>query len=98
MTTRDLLIEIGVEELPSSFLAHALGAMKTAADELFAASRLAPESIRVMGTPRRMVLVVSGLPEQQPDRSETVTGPPWAAAFEDDGTPKKAATGFAKKK
>ena len=50
-----------------------------------------------MGTPRRLALRVRGLSGAQPDRHETVLGPPWGAAFDADGAPKKAAIGFAKK-
>ena len=95
--SQDLLIEIGVEELPTSFLNHALSAFEAGAREAFEAARLAPSAIVALGTPRRLTLRVEGLPEQQPDRRESVQGPPWAAAFDASGTPKPAAIGFAKK-
>ncbi|MCA9578770.1 MAG: glycine--tRNA ligase subunit beta [Polyangiales bacterium] len=93
----ELLIEVGLEELPASFLAQALSSLHAGATELFAAARLAPASIEVLGSPRRLALRVRGLPERQPDRRETVQGPPWAAAFDDAGKPKNGALGFAKK-
>ena len=95
----DFLLEIGTEELPSSFVRHALRSMEASAAELVRQARLATDELQIqaMGTPRRLTLRIHGLAEQQPDRDETVSGPPWAAAFEADGTPKKAATGFAKK-
>lgn len=97
MSAATFLLEIGVEELPSSFVASALGAMP----ELFAAelghARLAHGAVRALGTPRRLALVVEDLAARQADLAEKVAGPPKAAAFEDDGTPKKAAIGFAKK-
>ena len=93
------LLEIGTEELPSSFVTHALCSMEAGAQELIRQARLGSESLEVttMGTPRRLALRVLGLSATQPDRREKVVGPPWSAAFEQDGTPKKAAIGFAKK-
>ncbi len=95
----EFLLEIGTEELPSSFVRHALQSMHAAATELVGQARLASDRLRLhaMGTPRRLALRIEGLTASQPDRNETVMGPPWRAAFEDDGSPKKAATGFAKK-
>lgn len=94
-----LLLEIGTEELPSSFVAEALQSMRTNALALISQARLGTEELEVypMGTPRRLALRIRGLATRQPDRDETVMGPPWAAAFGADGEPKKAAVGFAKK-
>ncbi|MFT5358711.1 MAG: glycyl-tRNA synthetase beta chain [Polyangiales bacterium] len=92
----DLALEIGVEELPVSFVKQGLASLGQAAEELFAGARLAPESVEVMGTPRRLTLRVTNLPASQSARSEVVSGPPWSAAFK-DGEPTRAATGFAKK-
>ena len=95
----EFLLEIGTEELPSSFVTHALHSMQRSAVDLISQARLGTDALDVhaMGTPRRLALRIRGLAAQQPDRDETVMGPPWTAAFEDDGTPKKAATGFARK-
>lgn len=95
----EFLLEIGTEELPSSFVTHALKSMKAAADDLVRKARLDTDALTIdeLGTARRLALRIRGLAATQPDRHETVMGPPWKAAFEDDGTPKKAATGFAKK-
>jgi glycyl-tRNA synthetase beta chain len=95
----EFLLEIGTEELPASFVTYALRSMKTSAEELVGQARLGTESFEVdtLGTPRRLAVRLHGLAERQPDRDETVMGPPWGAAFEADGSPKKAATGFAKK-
>ena len=95
----EFLLEIGTEELPASFVTHALGSMSASAVELVGQARLGTDSLQVhtMGTPRRLALRLRGLATSQPDRDETIMGPPWSAAFETDGTPKKAAAGFAKK-
>ncbi|MFK8003939.1 MAG: glycine--tRNA ligase subunit beta [Polyangiales bacterium] len=92
----DLALEIGVEELPVSFVKQGLASLGQAAEELFASARLPPETLEVMGTPRRLTLRAKNLPATQPSRSEVVSGPPWSAAFK-DGEPTRAATGFAKK-
>ncbi len=95
----EFLLEIGTEELPASFVRHALRSMKTSAAELVSQARLGTDSLQMdtLGTPRRLALRLRGLAERQPDRDETIMGPPWSAAFEADGSAKKAATGFAKK-
>ena len=93
---RDLLIEIGVEELPASFLAHALDVMKSAALRLLSEARIDAGTPRMLGTPRRMAMLVPGVAERQRDREETVMGPPFNVAFK-DGKPTKAGEGFARK-
>ena len=95
----EFLLEIGTEELPSSFVRQGLSTLAAAADDLLRQVRLATDTLELstMGTPRRLALRVRGLAGAQPDRRETVLGPPWAAAFDADGAPKKAAIGFAKK-
>ncbi|MGD1908711.1 MAG: glycine--tRNA ligase subunit beta [Leptolyngbyaceae cyanobacterium] len=91
------LLEVGTEELPASFVADALAQWRdripTALDEAL----LTPESIEYYGTPRRLALVIKGLPLKQPDREEDAKGPPAQAAFKDD-QPTKAAIGFARSK
>ena len=91
----DFLLEIGVEELPSSFVRSGLRSMEAAARRLLTQHRLEAE-VGVAGTARRLALQLRGLPKAQPPREETLQGPPWAAAFKDD-EPTRAALGFAKK-
>jgi glycyl-tRNA synthetase beta chain len=95
--TRTLLIEIGVEELPASFVARAAEQMPALVKSALAAARLSHGEIEALGTPRRLAVTVADVAEAQPDLEEEVLGPPRAAAFEADGTPKKAAEGFARK-
>ena len=94
--TRDLLFEIGCEELPASFVAGALDALPKLADERLKSLRLDHGPIRALGTPRRLTLIVEGLATEQPNLEEKVQGPPVKAAFK-DGEPTKAAEAFAKK-
>lgn len=96
MATRDFLLEIGTEELPSRFVPPALEQLR---DEMAAALgswRLEFGSIRATGTPRRLVLLVEGLAEKQPDRRVEVQGPPKQACFDAEGRPTKALEGFAR--
>jgi glycyl-tRNA synthetase beta chain len=94
--TSDLLLEIGVEELPASFVEGALRALPELAQKRLGELRLAYLSVHAYGTPRRLALLVRGLAASQPDLSEEVTGPPVKAAFK-DGVPTKAAEAFAVK-
>lgn len=95
----NVLLEIGTEELPASFIRHALGSMQSAAEQLLGQVRLdsGDAKVETLGTPRRLTLRITDLPERQPDRRETVLGPPWRVAFDDEGKPTRAALGFAKK-
>ncbi len=88
-------MEIGVEELPSSFVRHALESIETQVGKLLTHHRLEAE-VKTMGTARRLTLRLDNLPDAQPDRSETIQGPLWSVAFK-DGEPTKAALGFARK-
>ena len=90
------LFEVGTEELPASFVAQAIAQWKTLIPESLKEANLAVESIQYFGTPRRLAVLIEGLPERQPDKDEEIKGPPAKAAFR-DGEPTKAAIGFAKK-
>ena len=91
-----LLLEIGVEELPSSYVDAALVALpKIVADEL-ARARLSHGEVRALGTPRRLAVVVQDVATRQLDLDEEVIGPPDSVAFK-DGKPTKAAEAFAAK-
>ncbi len=94
--TRDLLLEIGCEELPASFVEAAVNALPELARSRFEAQRIAFTGVRALGTPRRLTLLVDGLAVAQPDLAEDVMGPPVRAAFK-DGQPTKAAEAFADK-
>jgi glycyl-tRNA synthetase beta chain len=95
-STATLLLEIGVEELPASFVDAALAALPELTKAKLAEVRLGHGTIRALGTPRRLAVLVEGLATQQEDVDEEVTGPPETAAFK-DGQPTKAAEAFATK-
>lgn len=89
------LLEVGTEELPASFVSEALQQWQTQIATELEERFLSPQAVRLYGTPRRLALLLEGLPERQPDRQEEVKGPPAQAAFK-DGQPTKAAEGFAR--
>ncbi|MBH8566465.1 glycine--tRNA ligase subunit beta [Nostoc sp. CENA67] len=90
------LLELGTEELPASFLSDALVQWRSRIPQSLEANNLTGASVDVYGTPRRLAILIQGLPSQQPDREEEIKGPPAQAAFK-DGKPTPAAVGFAKK-
>jgi glycyl-tRNA synthetase beta chain len=90
------LLEVGTEELPASFLSDALIQWRERIPQSLEANSLQGESVQVYGTPRRLAVLIKGLPSQQADREEEIKGPPAQAAFK-DGQPTAAAVGFAKK-
>ena len=89
------LLEVGTEELPASFVSDALSQWQQRVVADLEEQALGPALVRFYGTPRRLAMVLEGLPDCQPDRTEEVKGPPAQAAFK-DGQPTKAAAGFAR--
>ena len=94
--SKDLLLEIGTEEVPAHVMPHLLTDLKRLAGDLLAEHRLAYESLRTIGTPRRSALLVTGLAERQEDVSTETRGPSVAIAFDAEGNPTKAGAGFAR--
>ncbi len=92
------LLEIGVEELPPADLDGALEQLRAAVPTTLAAKHLAHGEVSVLGTPRRLVVIVSDLVPRQADRVSKVKGPPAERAFDEQGKPTKAAEGFARSK
>ena len=93
--TTELLVEIGTEELPYQFVAPALLALHQAAESMLKGLRIAYGSIRTMGTPRRLVLLIDKVARQQAAAMKETMGPSKAVAFDQAGQPTKAAIGFA---
>jgi len=94
----DLVLEIGVEELPSGDLSDALTQLREAATVALAEARLSHEGIAVRGTPRRIVLQVRHLAGRQAAERQEFRGPPAERAFDADGRPTQAGAGFARSK
>lgn len=96
MSARDLLFEIGTEEIPARFMPKVMSDLQASTeDELYSAS-IAHGEIEVKCTPRRLVIVVKELSELQADSVEVIKGPLKSQSFGADGRPTRAAEGFAK--
>lgn len=90
------LLEVGTEELPASFVNNAIEQWRSRIPQSLTENSLTTEAIEVYATPRRLAILIKGLPSQQPDCEEEIKGPPAQTAFK-DGKPTKASVGFAKK-
>lgn len=93
---KDLLLEIGLEEVPARFVRGAMNQLKEKAVKWLAESRIDHESVEVYATPRRLALLVNGVEEKQADVNEQVKGPSRKIALDDQGNWSKAALGFAR--
>jgi glycyl-tRNA synthetase beta chain len=93
---RDLVFEIGLEELPASYIPPALVDLEHAVGGALSEARLEHGPIRALATPRRLAAIVERVADGQDERKRTVVGPPAKIAFGEDGAPTKAATGFAR--
>lgn len=96
MSQKDLLVEIGTEELPPKSLKKLSQAFTQGIEEGLKKHDLSYTEIRSFATPRRLAVLVSALDEAQKDKVVERRGPAITAAFGDDGCPTPAATGFAK--
>src|ERR1700761_3221173 len=92
----ELLLEIGLEEIPARMIAAAQSELAARVEGLLTRQRLGFAAITSYSTPRRLAVRAEGVLEQQPDVQEQLTGPSWKAAFP-DGQPGPAAHAFAKK-
>lgn len=96
--SKDLILEIGTEEVPAGFIPKALDSLAGTLRKLLEEARLDHGGLRKLGTPRRLALVVEGLGERQPDATVEARGPKKDAAFDPDGKPTKALEGFCRGK
>src|ERR671919_2460311 len=95
---RELLIEIGVEELPAAWLPALTRQLADRVEFRLKELRIAPGApVESYSTPRRLTARVAKIAERQEDLDETITGPPVSAAVGADGQPTPAALGFARK-
>ena len=95
---KDLLFEIGAEEIPAGFMPNILGQLKQLAETKLNDTHLPFESIETYGTPRRLALIVKGLADTSAEISERHKGPSASIAYDADGNATKAAIGFARGK
>lgn len=92
--THDLLFEIGVEELPSSYVPPALAELERGVHDGLAALRLPSGAIETYASPRRLTVLVHDVPARQTDHEEEAMGPAVKAAYDDAGNPTRALLGF----
>jgi glycyl-tRNA synthetase beta chain len=100
--TRDLLFEVGCEEIPAGMIARAMGELKANLAKLLSAAGLVDgptveERIEVFGAPRRLALIARGVRLRQEDTVREIVGPPKSVAFDNLGEPTRAAMSFAEK-
>lgn len=94
--TVEFLLEIGVEEIPSSFILPAMDCLADLFANALDNARVAHGPIDTYGTPRRLILRSKGVASLQASRVVERTGPPVSSAFDEKGNPTKAAVGFAR--
>lgn len=93
---RNLILEIGTEEIPARFMKKVLQDLQDFTAAEFQKERIECGQIESFATPRRLVLSVKALAERQSDLKEDFKGPAWKACFDASGSPSRAAQGFAK--
>lgn len=94
--SKNLLLEIGTEEMPANIMSGVVDQLKALAASQFEAHRIAAENITIYATPRRLAVLVKGAADRQPDEEVKKRGPSVKAAFDADGNPTRAAQGFAR--
>ena len=94
--SKDLLLEIGTEEIPARFMTGILNQIETIAKNKFAELRIAFDEVQAYGTPRRIALIVKNVADKQEDISSENKGPSIKVAFDAEGNPTKAGMGFAR--
>lgn len=94
--SKELLLEIGTEEIPADLIPKALTDMDALIRKELGAARIVHGEIKTMATPRRLVLIVKDVAEKQDDQIIEKLGPAKRVSFDEAGNPTKAALGFAR--
>jgi glycyl-tRNA synthetase beta chain len=94
---KNALLEIGTEEIPSSYIEPALGQIENFAIKILKISRVKYEGLKTYATPRRFVLLIEKIAEKSEEKLVEITGPPLKVAKDEQGKYTKAAVGFALK-
>lgn len=93
---RDLLIEIGTEEIPASYLTPASSKFKSKIEKFLKESRISFKDSKIFYTPRRIAILISDVAAKQLDDIKEIQGPPRNIGYDKDGKPTKTAYGFAR--
>lgn len=94
MSKRDLLLEIGLEEMPARFITDTINQLEQKTTDWLNGHKIAFEVISNYSTPRRLALLIEGISEAQEDIHEEAKGPAKKIALDDKGQWSKAAIGF----
>ncbi|OCL25205.1 glycine--tRNA ligase subunit beta [Orenia metallireducens] len=94
--SKDLLLELGTEEIPAGFMDYTFKQLTDLSKEIFSNNRIEIGEVKATGTPRRIVLLIEDVAEKQSDLEKEVRGPAVRIAFDEDGNPSKAGAGFAR--
>ena len=95
---KNIVLEIGTEEIPSRFIPDALENLKKNAEEALKNNRIEFRDTRTYATPRRLVLIITNASDAQSEQVEEFKGPPLKNSYDESGVPTRAAIGFAKGK
>ena len=95
---KDLLFEIGAEEIPAGFLPNIIKQLGELATAALAERHIPHGAVKVYATPRRVALFINDVAERGEDVHETHKGPSVSIAYDADGNATKAAIGFARGK
>jgi len=91
------VLEIGCEELPPNDVRAGVEQLRARIPVLLEELQLGHRGVQVLGTPRRLAVIVEELAGRQPDRRRVIRGPQESVAFDNSGQPTKAALGFARR-
>ena len=93
----EFLFELGLEEIPANMIKSGLEQMRASCEQLLSSNQIKYKTLDVFASPRRLAVIVKGLPCFCPNQDEIVIGPPESVAYNTEKVPTKAAEGFAKK-
>jgi len=94
--SKNLLLEVFTEEIPTSYILPALKGMETIMARKLSEARIDYGAMKTMGTPRRLTIIVHNVAEKQKSVVNEILGPPKRVGFDSNGHPTKAAEGFAR--
>lgn len=95
---KELLFEIGTEEIPARFMKSTLRDFKANLEKMLSEARIAYKDIEIYGTPRRFTIFLKDLAENQEDLETELKGPAKRIAFDENNNPSKPLEGFLKSK
>lgn len=96
MSKRDVLLEIGLEEMPARYITDAMEQLGDKVTQWFAAKNISYEKVELYSTPRRLAVIITNVDEKQADIHEEAKGPSKKIALDEAGNWTKAALGFAR--